>query len=103
MFIDEQLPPKIARCFRASHDWDTDVVASKARIEQRNQVLEYPLGHSIFDHAIKKPETIAPLRHFRMVMRGRAYLWRFKDWNEYQAADVPIGTGDTAQATFQPK
>ncbi len=83
MFIDEQLPPKIALGFRASHDWDTDVVASKARIEQRNQILEYPLAEWNFNHAIKRPEDIAPLRDFWFVMRGRLYLWRFKDWLDY--------------------
>jgi len=33
--------------------------------------------------------------------RGPAYPFRFKDWEDYQATNVSIGTGDGSLASFQ--
>ena len=39
---------------------------------------------------------------FFRARKGRAFGFRFKDWNDYQALAETFGTGDETTRTFQP-
>lgn len=57
---------------------------------------EYDVSHGIKTHA-----QMQALTAFFMNRRGRAYGFRFKDWNDYIAEDVFLGYGDYATRNYQ--
>jgi len=60
-------------------------------------------GEWNISHGIKSLDQMAELTSFFMCRRGKAYGFRFRDWNDYKIKQQVIGYGDAASTTFQIK
>lgn len=58
-------------------------------------------GEWDISHTVKSPDQMAELTAFFYNRRGRAYGFRFRDWNDYKLRQEVIGYGDDANTTFQ--
>lgn len=65
-------------------------------IDWRNVRCEYDVSQ-----AIKQQDQMDALTAFFMARRGKAYGFRFKDWNDFRIALQQIAVGDGATKTFQ--
>lgn len=70
--------------------------AETAIINWSSPLHEYDVGYGIQDRA-----GMDQVRSFFMARRGRAYGFRFKDWNDYIFSAQNIGTGNGVLAAFQ--
>lgn len=79
----------------------TTIFTADSGYEQRNidwsnQRAEYDVSHGI-----KNQSDMDILTAFFYARRGRAYGFRFKDWNDYSITAQQIATGDGATTVFQ--
>jgi uncharacterized protein (TIGR02217 family) len=81
-FLDISFPPYIARGATGGPTFSTNVVTLASGAEQRN-ILNISTG-------IRTRAQMLEVIAFFHVVRGRGYSFRFRDWNDYQAADVPM-------------
>lgn len=81
--------------------WKTAVFAIDSGFEAR--VSDWSSTRAEYDVSmgVRSAEQIEALTSFFMNRRGRAYGFRFKDWNDYTADDVVLGRGDYATTAFQ--
>lgn len=101
MFHDVRLREDVERGARGGPRFKTTVVEMGSGFEQRNQDwqfarAEYDISYGIMDH-----DTYSEVVEFFNARRGRAFGFRFKDWSDYEAEDVLIGTGDGSTVEFQ--
>lgn len=79
----------------------TTIFTSDSGYEQRN--VDWSLVRCQYDvsQGIKSIAQMTVLTQFFMARNGRAYGFRFFDWNDYLITDVQIGAGDGTTTTFQ--
>jgi uncharacterized protein (TIGR02217 family) len=100
-FVNERIPDEVAFGFSGGPRWSTLLVPMDNGREQRNGQWRYPRHEFSAQYMnYREPEKQEILRFFH-AMRGRLHCFRFRDWNDYQAADEvqapPIGTTDAMQ------
>jgi uncharacterized protein (TIGR02217 family) len=76
--------------------FEADSGYEQRNIDWSNQKAEYDVSHGIKDQA-----QMDALTAFFYARRGRAYGFRFKDWNDYSIAAQQIAVGDGATLVFQ--
>jgi uncharacterized protein (TIGR02217 family) len=76
--------------------WKTSIFTAASGFEGR--AIEWGETRAEYDisYGIKSQEQMDLLTTFFYARRGRAYGFRFKDWNDYQATDLFLGVGDYA-------
>lgn len=79
----------------------TTVFASDAGYEQRNQDWQNIRCEYDVSQAIKQQEQMDALTAFFYARRGRAFGFRFKDWNDFSISQQQIAVGDGTTKTFQ--
>jgi uncharacterized protein (TIGR02217 family) len=81
--------------------WKTSVFQADSGFEAR--VSDWKSTRAEYDvsQGIKVQAQMDRLTAFFFARRGRAYGFRFKDWNDYAADNLTLGTGDYATTTFQ--
>lgn len=81
--------------------WKTSVWMADSGYEAR--VIDWKDTRAEYDISmgIQTQQQMDALTTFFYGRRGRAYGFRFKDWNDYQVRDVFLGYGDYAQSNFQ--
>lgn len=81
--------------------WKTAVFSADSGFEAR--VSDWMSTRAEYDvsHGIKTAGQIGALQAFFMNRRGRAYGFRFKDFNDHEALNVHLGVGDYATRHFQ--
>jgi len=87
-FLNTPFPDAVAKGATGGPTFLTDVVTLGSSAEQRNICWEqakckFNIGTGIRTRA----QMAAVVAHFRVV-KGRAYSFPFKDWSDYDAADV---------------
>ncbi len=100
-FVDVQFPPDISYGSSGGPEYATDIVASQSGYEQRNVNWEQARARFNVAHGVKTKAQLDTLVAFFRARKGRAYGFRFKDWTDYQASQVSIGTGDGTTTQFQ--
>jgi uncharacterized protein (TIGR02217 family) len=89
-FLDISFPDAIARGATGGPGFSTNVVTLGSGAERRNIQWADARGEGNISTGIRtRAEMQAVIAHF-YVVKGRGYSFRFKDWNDYQAADVPM-------------
>lgn len=102
-FHEVLFPTDISYGSSGGPKWKTAVWTADSGYEARvsdwaNVRAEYDVSMGIQSEA-----QANALTDFFMNRRGRAFAFRFKDWNDYKAEDVQIGLGDYANMSFQIK
>lgn len=79
----------------------TTVFEADSGYEQRN--IDWTMTRAEYDvsQGIKTQDQMDELTNFFYARWGRAYGFRFKDWNDYQIKQQLIGIGDGTTTSFQ--
>jgi uncharacterized protein (TIGR02217 family) len=89
-FLDISFPAAVARGATGGPGFSTNVVTLGSGAEQRNIQWANARGEWNISTGIRTREQMkAVIAHFYIV-KGRGYSFRFKDWNDYDAADVTM-------------
>lgn len=101
MFHDVRLREDVERGARGGPRFKTTVIGVGSGFEQRNQEwafsrAQWDIGYGIADHV-----TYTQVLDFFMARRGRLHGFRFKDWSDFEAADIQLGIGDGLVTDFQ--
>jgi uncharacterized protein (TIGR02217 family) len=89
-FLDISFPDAVARGATGGPGFSTNVVTLGSGAERRNIQWADARGEWNISTGIRtRAEMQAVIAHF-YVVKGRGYSFRFKDWNDFQAADVPM-------------
>ncbi len=100
-FAEVQFPPDISYGSSGGPEYTTDIVISTSGHEQRNvNWAQARLRYNVAK-GIKTRDQLAALITFFRARKGRAFGFRFKDWNDYAATNEVIGIGDGTQLQFQ--
>ncbi len=102
-FDDVRFPTAISIQAQGGPGFKTDIYVTQSGYEQRNINWSITRGRWDVAHGVKTKSDFATLKNFFMARYGRAHSFRFKDWMDYQATAVSIGTGDNSATQFQLK
>lgn len=102
-FDDILLPEKYSFGAAGGAGFATAHAESRAGYEQSNIERDVRLGAWQLNYANILTADMAELIAFFNARYGDAYCFRFKDWVEYQATNVLLGTGDGVNKDFQLK
>jgi uncharacterized protein (TIGR02217 family) len=86
-FLDISFPPFVARGATGGPSFSTSVVALASGREERNILWANARGKWNISTGIRTREQMLDVIAFFHVVKGRAYSFRFKDWNDYSATD----------------
>jgi uncharacterized protein (TIGR02217 family) len=86
-FLDIAFPGSVGRGATGGPGFSTQIVTLASGAEQRNVNWSQARGRWNISTGIRsRADMAAVIAHFHVV-KGRAYSFRFKDWNDYDAAD----------------
>lgn len=89
-FLDISFPPAVARGATGGPGFATQVVALGSGAERRNIQWADARGEWNISTGVRtRAEMQAVIAHF-YVAKGRAFSFRFRDWNDFMAVDVPM-------------
>ncbi|MBN8955781.1 MAG: DUF2460 domain-containing protein [Rhizobiales bacterium] len=88
-FRNISFPPYVARGATGGPSFSTNVVTLASGAEERNILWANARGKWNISTGIRTREQMLDVIAFFHVVKGRAYSFRFKDWNDYSA------TGET--------
>lgn len=100
-FHEVLFPADISYGSAGGASFKTTVFMADSGYEQRN--IDWSMVRCEFDvsQGIKEVEQMESLTGFFMARYGRAYGFRFKDWNDFWITNQNIGTGDGTTTVFQ--
>jgi uncharacterized protein (TIGR02217 family) len=102
MAIDNiRLPVEVEQGAMGGPRFKTSVQTALSGVEQR--IAEWDVARCEYDvsYGVRSRAELSEVIKLFRDRRGPAYPFRFKDWSDYQATDVSIGTGDGSLASFQ--
>ena len=103
MAIDNiRLPVEVEQGATGGPRCRTSVQTAMSGIEQR--IAEWDIARCEFDigYGVRgKASLLSEVIKLYRDRLGPAYPFRFKDWSDFQATNVSIGTGDGSLAAFQ--
>ena len=103
MAIDNiRLPVTVEQGAVGGPRFQTSIQTALSGIEQR--IAEWDVARCEYDigYAVRgKADLISEVIKLWRDRQGPAYPFRFKDWSDFQAENVEIGTGDASTAAFQ--
>ena len=86
-FLDIAFPGSVGRGATGGPGFSTQIVTLASGAEQRNVNWSQARGRWNISTGIRsRADMAAVIAHFHVV-KGRAYSFRFKDWNDFDAAD----------------
>jgi uncharacterized protein (TIGR02217 family) len=89
-FLDIAFPGSVGRGATGGPGFSTQIVTLASGAEQRNLNWSNSRGRWNISTGIRsRADMAAVIAHFHVV-KGRAYSFRFKDWNDFDAADQPM-------------
>lgn len=89
-FLDIAFPPFVARGASGGPTFATNVVTLASGAEQRNVLWANARGRWNISTGIRTRAQMLEVIAFFHVAKGRAFSFRFKDWNDFQAMDVSM-------------
>lgn len=89
-FLDISFPPFVARGATGGPSFSTSIVTLASGAEQRNILWANSRGKWNISTGIRARAQMLEVIAFFHVVKGRAYSFRLKDWNDYTAADQPM-------------
>jgi uncharacterized protein (TIGR02217 family) len=100
-FHEVLFPVDISYGSEGGPKWKTSVFQADSGFEAR--VSDWKSTRAEYDvsQGIKVQGQMDALTAFFYARRGRAYGFRFKDWNDYSADNVNLGVGDYGATAFE--
>jgi uncharacterized protein (TIGR02217 family) len=100
-FHDVLFPANISYGSAGGPKFKTTIFTANSGYEQRN--IDWSNTRAEYDvsHGIKNQDQMEELTAFFYARRGRAYGFRFKDWNDFKINQQVIAVGDGVTKTFQ--
>jgi len=100
-FYEIQLPTNIGVGSRGGPEFTTSIIVLGSGYEQRN--IEWETARARYEIGTDKrtKSEIDIIRDFFYICKGKAYGFRFKDWDDYQGTGEILGTGDNIEKDFQ--
>ena len=95
------LDDNLALGFTEVNTWNTTVVTLSGGNEVRNARWQAPLRRYEFSYTPRLLADVQAVVAFFHDARGMARTWRLKSWTDYRLVNGQIGTGDSADTTFQ--
>jgi uncharacterized protein (TIGR02217 family) len=86
-FLNISFPPFVARGATGGPSFSTNVVTLASGAEERNILWANARGRWNISTGIRTRAQMLDVIAFFHVVKGRAYSFRFKDWNDYAATD----------------
>jgi uncharacterized protein (TIGR02217 family) len=86
-FLDIAFPPFVARGATGGPSFSTNVVSLATGREERNILWANARGKWNISTGVRTREQMLDVIAFFHVVKGRAYSFRFKDWNDFSATD----------------
>lgn len=86
-FLDISFPPFVARGATGGPSFSTNVVSLASGAEERNILWANARGKWNISTGIRTREQMLDVIAFFHVVKGRAYSFRLKDWNDFSATD----------------
>ncbi|MGB3272539.1 MAG: DUF2460 domain-containing protein [Xanthobacteraceae bacterium] len=89
-FHDIRFPDAVARGATGGPEFSTDIIAVASGFEQRN--VNWSAARAKYDIStgIRTREQMAEVIAFFRARKGRAYGFRFRDWNDFEAEAQPL-------------
>jgi uncharacterized protein (TIGR02217 family) len=81
--------------------FNTAVTQVQSSYELRKNIWPYPKAEYNISYGIRDQSHIDVVTAFFYCRYGRAYGFRFKDWNDYKITDQLIALGDGVATDFQ--
>lgn len=100
-FVETQFPSDISYGATGGPMFLTDVASTISGREQRNSKWSQSRAKYNVASGIKTETQWQALIAFFRARLGKAIGFRFKDWSDYKAVNVAIGTGDDSTTDFQ--
>lgn len=100
-FLEILFPSTISYGSSGGPKFKTTIFIADSGYEQRNVDWASQRAEYNVSHGIKNLTQMEELKNFFYGVRGRAFGFRFKDWNDYSLANQTIGFGDGATQSFQ--
>ena len=102
MIDNVRLPVEVEQGATGGPRFSTSIQTALSGIEQR--IAEWDIARCEYDvgYAVRgKTSLLSEVIKLWRDRRGSAYPFRFKDWSDFQATNVAIGTGNGSLASFQ--
>lgn len=99
--LDILFPTLISYGSSGGPKFRTTVFSADSGYEQRKINWRYTRAEYNVSHGIKTQAQMDELTNFFMVVRGRAYGFRFKDFGDFRINAQVIGKGDGETRSFQ--
>ncbi len=100
-FHDVRLPEDISYGSSGGPEFSTTVVTAQSGFEQRNVNWQQARARYNIAYGVRSDSQLQELLAFFRARQGKAYAFRYKDWNDYQAVNMLLGVGDGVRTTFQ--
>lgn len=100
-FHEVLFPAAISYSSTGGPKFKTTIFTADSGFEQRNIDWQNTRAEYDVSHAIKSQVQMDELTNFFYARRGRAYGFRFKDWNDFQIKNQKIAEGDGILSAFQ--
>ena len=99
-FHEIKFPSDISYKAKGGPEFKTEIVQLASGYEKRNILWQYSRAkYEINYEELSKTEANRLLSFF-MSRRGKAYGFRFKDWNDFEAKEQLLGSGDGLKTSF---
>lgn len=89
-FLENRFPDDISYGSSFGPGWQTDVIRINSGFERRNQKWEVPLYRGDVAYGVKSQQQMLAMIAFFQEARGMTHGFRFKDWQDFEAADEPL-------------
>jgi uncharacterized protein (TIGR02217 family) len=100
-FHEVLFPTDISYGSKGGPKFKTDIFTADSGFEKRNIDWSQIRAEYEVEHGIKSQAQMDRLTAFFYARRGRAYAFRFKDWNDFRLSAQTIGFGDGSTTEFQ--
>lgn len=95
-----RLPEEVEQGAQGGPQFQTSIVELSSGNEQRNEDWANPKQSWDVGYGVQGPDDFNAVRDFFFARRGRSRGFLFKDWSDFSATGVPLGTGDGVRKTF---
>ena len=100
-FHEVRFPADISFKATGGPEFKTDIVTLGSGHEKHNIIWSYPRArYELNFKDISKAQSNKVLAFF-MARKARAYGFRFKDWNDFEAKNQILGVGDGTKTQFE--
>jgi uncharacterized protein (TIGR02217 family) len=89
-FHDVRFPDAVARGATGGPEFSTDIITVASGFEQRNVNWSEARAKYDISTGIRTREQMAEVIAFFRARKGRAYGFRFRDWNDFEAEAQPL-------------